>query len=297
MFSIVRNSSSNYNKMFSLTKLVFLLCCTVNIVRIKADIQRKTEAVDQLDENNWDRMLTGEWMVEFFAPWCPACKELEPTWAHLGEMKDKLGINVGKVDVTNSPGLSGRFMVTALPTIYHVKDGIFRQYKSPRDPQALVDFVKSKTWMKVEPISSWKSPTSTQMSIISQFFKMSQVLRAIHNQLMEDFGLPTWGSYLIFAVATILIGALLGLVIVCIVDFVYPPKPARSPKKQKEKDSNESADKKSSDDEEEEIINSINDDLEDEEEVTDSEKYQDNKKSTSAANSPNARKRKTRKAD
>lgn len=29
---------------------------------------------------------------------------------------------------------------------------------------------------------------------------------------MEDYGLPTWGSYLIFAVATIFFGALLGLV-------------------------------------------------------------------------------------
>lgn len=29
---------------------------------------------------------------------------------------------------------------------------------------------------------------------------------------MEDFGLPTWGSYLIIAIATIVSGAILGLV-------------------------------------------------------------------------------------
>jgi hypothetical protein len=29
---------------------------------------------------------------------------------------------------------------------------------------------------------------------------------------MEEYGMPTWGSYLIFAVATIIIGAFLGLV-------------------------------------------------------------------------------------
>ena len=29
-----------------------------------------------------------------------------------------MGIKVGQVDVTASPGLSGRFMVTALPTIF-----------------------------------------------------------------------------------------------------------------------------------------------------------------------------------
>lgn len=60
---------------------------------------------------------------------------------------------------------------------YSVKDGEFRQYKSPRDRESLVDFIRSKTWMKVEPVPSWKSPTSIQMTLMSKFFKLSQVLR------------------------------------------------------------------------------------------------------------------------
>ena len=129
-----------------------------------------------LDEQNWDQMLTGEWMVELwvlsssfvylqiyddclecrlfwltkklhnylvflavqqiasivvlffslilflffisYAPWCPACRALEPVWKDFATWSDDLGIKVGHVDVTMSPGLSGRFMVTALPTIY-----------------------------------------------------------------------------------------------------------------------------------------------------------------------------------
>lgn len=38
------------------------------------------------------------------------------------------------------------------------------------------------------------------------------IFQHLHNKLMEDFGLPTWGSYLIFALATIVMGAILGLV-------------------------------------------------------------------------------------
>lgn len=38
-------------------------------------------------------------------------------------------------------------------------------------------------------------------------------LRGIHNILVEDYGIPYWGSYILFAFATILFGALLGLVI------------------------------------------------------------------------------------
>ena len=53
-----------------------------------------------------------------YAPWCPACRALEPVWHDFATWGDDLGIKVAHVDVTTSPGLSGRFMVTALPTIY-----------------------------------------------------------------------------------------------------------------------------------------------------------------------------------
>lgn len=115
------------------------------------------------------------------------------------------------------------------------------------------------------------------------------ILKAIHNKLMEEFGLPTWGSYLIFAIATIIFGAVIGLVIVCIIDFIYPPKPVKIPGNKKRKDDKD----KTSDDED--YIESVKDDLVDED-GSDSEKHDENDKK-SAANSPNARKRKPRKAD
>lgn len=37
-------------------------------------------------------------------------------------------------------------------------------------------------------------------------------LRALHNSLVEDYGIPYWGSYILFAFVTILFGAMLGLV-------------------------------------------------------------------------------------
>lgn len=64
---------------------------------------------------------------------------------------------------------------------FSVKNGIFRQYKSPRDKDSLVEFVSEKTWEKIEPIPGWKSPTSIMMSVISQFYKMSQILRVSSN--------------------------------------------------------------------------------------------------------------------
>ncbi|XP_013184735.1 thioredoxin-related transmembrane protein 1 [Amyelois transitella] len=180
----------------------------------------------ELNEDNWKDILEGEWMVEFYAPWCPACNALAAAWKELSTIatRKNLGVKTAAVDVTQSPGLSGRFMVTALPTIFHVKDGSFRQYKGPRDVESMLSFVETRRWQQTEPVPGWKAPDSLQMTLVAEFFKLSQALRSVHTMLMETYGLPTWGSYLIFAVATIFIGAILGLVLVCIIDLLYPPR-------------------------------------------------------------------------
>ncbi|KAF7400847.1 hypothetical protein HZH66_006031 [Vespula vulgaris] len=281
-------------------RVFYIACFSLLLGVVSANNQRvaKESLVEQLDEENWERMLHGEWMVEFYAPWCPACRSLEPVWEHLASWKENLNINVGKVDVTTSPGLSGRFMVTALPTIYHVMDGVFRQYKSPRDEDALIEFVSEKTWKKIDPISNWKNPTSVHMSLLSQFFKLSQILRGVHNNLTEDFGLPIWASYLIFAMTTVILGAILGISIICFIDLICPPKCIHQKiKKQQDESGTVVQEKTSADDE---IVGNVKDDLIDEEgseleEITEtSNKEKDSKADT---NSPNVRKRKPRKAD
>merc|ERR1712071_245525 len=40
----------------------------------------------------------------------------------------------------------------------------------------------------------------------------------------EDYQLPYWVSYVAFAVATVLLGGILGLFLVCCIDCVYPPR-------------------------------------------------------------------------
>lgn len=60
---------------------------------------------------------------------------------------------------------------------FSVLNGEFRQYKGSRDKDSFFNFVEEKKWEKIEPIPSWKSPNSIQMSIVSSFFKLSQILR------------------------------------------------------------------------------------------------------------------------
>lgn len=269
-----------------------------------------------LHEQNWDEMLNGEWMVEFYAPWCPACRALEPVWEEFASWSDDLGIKVGHVDVTTSPGLSGRFMVTALPTIYHVKNGVFRQYRGTRDKDEFISFVEEKKWEQVEPIPSWKSPSSIQMSVVSGFFKLSMMLRNIHTQITEEHGIPYWGSYLLFALATIIVGAVLGLVLVFLIDCFYPAKVAV--KRVESKFSKSEQNKEDVEDEDDIVDENSQSEGKDGDEFSQSEQEEDENKTASeekettsvknneeneaaedgpSPSSPDIRKRRSRKAD
>ncbi|XP_041985783.1 thioredoxin-related transmembrane protein 1-like [Aricia agestis] len=231
--------------------LIFISCST-----------KLASANIELDEDNWTKILDGEWMVEFYAPWCPACNALSPAWRELSQRSKarRMPLKTAAVDVTKSPGLSGRFMVTALPTIFHVKDSEFRQYKGPRDVDSMLEYVERSRWKQTEAVPSWKAPHSIQMGLVAQFFKLSQALRSVHNMLMETYGLPTWGSYLLFALATIFMGALLGLMLVCAIDMLYPPRKVQVSK--------EEAKLRGKDDEE-----LINDDIVDDAASSDAEKH------------------------
>lgn len=53
-----------------------------------------------------------------YAPWCPACKQFQPIWDDFSKIMGPKQVKVGAVDVDQYPALSGRFGISALPTVY-----------------------------------------------------------------------------------------------------------------------------------------------------------------------------------
>ena len=55
-----------------------------------------------LDDSNFDELVNNSkdmWLIEFYAPWCGHCKNLEPEWNKAAtELKGK--VKVAKVDAT-----------------------------------------------------------------------------------------------------------------------------------------------------------------------------------------------------
>ncbi|XP_035237078.1 thioredoxin-related transmembrane protein 4 [Anguilla rostrata] len=211
---------------------VFLAIFVINFV-VSADQEVESKVLSVAD-TNWTLILEGEWMLLFYAPWCPACQQIKEEWDMFSRDSAPLDVSVGKVDVTQQPGLSGRFLVTTLPTIFHAKDGNFRRYLSSRTVEDFQSYITEKKWEVVEPVPGWKSPSSIVMTGMAGLFHLSVWIRQIHSYLTETQGLPAWTSYLIFAMATLLTGLILGLVLVLIADCLCPSRPRHKSGKKEE---------------------------------------------------------------
>jgi len=85
-------------------------------------------------------LAEGDWLVEFYAPWCGHCKKLAPIWEALAQ--NTAGIKVGKVDCTVEKELCPRFGVKGYPTIKFIKAGQSYPFAGSRTVEAFLAFAK-----------------------------------------------------------------------------------------------------------------------------------------------------------
>ncbi|GFR85014.1 thioredoxin-related transmembrane protein 1 [Elysia marginata] len=209
--------------MYGLKGLYFIVAFIVVIQTATAN-PNKQKAPITVTDGNWTNVLEGEWMLEFMAPWCPACKSFTETWREFATWGHDLDISVGVIDVTENPGLSGRFLVTSLPTLYHVKNSEFRRYTGARKTTDLISVIDEKKWADIEPVSWYRDPKSIQMGVLGSFFKAAMFIRGVYSTMTDVYGIPEWLCYVIFAVLTILVGLILGLMLVVCCDNFFPAK-------------------------------------------------------------------------
>ncbi|KAG8163190.1 hypothetical protein JTE90_019474, partial [Oedothorax gibbosus] len=110
-----------------------------------------------------------------------------------------------------------------------VKDGVFRQYRGSRDKDSFISFVEKRNGraLILYRAGSHHNPTKWRLYLLSS--ESPCLLRSMHNTLVEDYGIPYWGSYIIFGLLTMLVGALLGLLLVFAIDFFCPSRMGYQP--------------------------------------------------------------------
>ena len=166
--------------------------------------------------DNISMAFEGEWLIEFFAPWCPACQGFIPIWEQVATHFNQphKATKVAKVDVTLEPLISSHFMITALPSIFHINNGEVRMYRSSkRSLTAFTEYIRDKEWLQTPELPFYFRPYSPIMSIFAYVIYFSMVTQEyIMRHLNSD---PIYMSYIGggFFLCCLCLGAILGLVI------------------------------------------------------------------------------------
>ncbi len=103
----------------------------------------KESVVVTINESNFDTETnSGLVLVDFWAEWCPPCRQLSPVLDNLTTHYDGQ-LKLVKINVDNNAELSQRFNIKSIPTLLLKKDGEiverFMGFRSLEELQAIVD--------------------------------------------------------------------------------------------------------------------------------------------------------------
>lgn len=110
------------------------------------------------------------WLVEFFAPWCGHCKNLEPNWKKAAKRLKGVAI-LAAVDATVHSQVTGRFNINGFPTIkvfYPGSHDNAKEYNGPRDADGIVE------WVRQQAQESAPAPEVNELLSQEQFSDATQ---------------------------------------------------------------------------------------------------------------------------
>ncbi|XP_064456720.1 protein disulfide-isomerase A4-like [Ornithodoros turicata] len=126
------------------------------------------DSVLVLVNKNFDAVIkaTEYVVVDFYAPWCIHCKNLDPEYVKAAKIlkKQTPPVTLAKVDATEERELAGRFNVDSYPMLYVFKKGKHTFYEGPFSTQGIVDYVME----QVDP--DYKLPPEVTIPLTAENF-------------------------------------------------------------------------------------------------------------------------------
>ncbi|KFX90796.1 hypothetical protein O988_08027 [Pseudogymnoascus sp. VKM F-3808] len=250
-----------------------------------AGLYPKSSAVLQVDAKNYDRLIAKSnytSIVEFYAPWCGHCKNLQPAYENAAKKLAGLAkVAAVNCDEDMNKQFCGSMGVQGFPTLKIVKPGkkfgkpIVEDYQGAREAKPIIEAVSSKISNHVTKVTdkdldaymaehvdshkailfTEKGTTSSLLKAIAIDFlggiKVSQI-RSKEVRAVEMFGVDKFPTLVLLpagngAIPSTYDGELKKDGIVKFLSSVHPPNPDPAPAKtkaSKEKKSEKKADKK-----------------------------------------------------
>ena len=168
------------------------------------------------------RVGAGEWLVEFYAPWCGHCKYLEPIYARVALELTAKGVAVGRVDGTEHRALAARFGIAGYPSIYSVRHGEVRQFTGSRSYDGLL-FFATKGVNTTKPIVAWRSPMGFVGKFKGNTIGLAYKVAALYKALVAR-GVPWWAA--LAAVGAGSVACVVGATMLLM--YMFSPDPTRA---------------------------------------------------------------------
>ena len=110
-----------------ISKVVVLICCVAVMVGCGEKVADENAGVPSkvlvMDEAGFDSQIAkGVVLVDFWAPWCGPCRTQGPIVEKVADQLHNQAV-VAKLNVDQAPKASGKYKVTAIPTLIVFKDG------------------------------------------------------------------------------------------------------------------------------------------------------------------------------
>lgn len=182
-----------------------------------------------LTDDNSHIIQDGEWFIKAYAPWCGACKSIAQSWIQLGAWAEDKEYNIAEIDITVGYSLSNQLLVTRIPTLFHVKDGVFRTYQGARKVDVWKKFLEEGECDSLEPMSWYRRPGSVTMQMFGYLVSFAIKVNDMHDYLTKEANVPVVASIIILIAIPIVAMIALFLVTVWGIHSVFgKPKQAHT---------------------------------------------------------------------
>ncbi|GAB4855732.1 disulfide-isomerase [Ancistrocladus abbreviatus] len=137
-------------RVVTLCGLVMMVLALVVRIHAKEEVVTEKEFVMTLDHSNFTTIISKYdfIVVQFYAPWCGHCKRLAPEYEKAASALSKHDppITLAKVDASDQVNkeLALQYNIEGFPTIKILRNGgkSSQEYKSPREADGIVDYLK-----------------------------------------------------------------------------------------------------------------------------------------------------------
>lgn len=102
--------------------------------------------VVDLTDSNFDSTITSDKfvLVEFYAPWCGACKQTAPLYKKFASQWKNSNLILAKINVDKESKTANRFNINGIPTFYLFQKNVdkFIEFQENPDDASLRAFIK-----------------------------------------------------------------------------------------------------------------------------------------------------------